>query len=135
MLERPQPNAGRDVHMSADGYSSASVQNSPVADDRSLADADAFWFANFGAAIDHNPRTEADSGGTVSRKAKSLRGDVADKTKKEELQAVAVPAILAFDSFEPRYEKQLELPPSPSHGLSSNRRSLPGPRRAIIDVG
>jgi hypothetical protein len=82
-----------------------------VADDRSLADADASWFANFGAAIDHNPRTEPNAGGTVSRTTKSLRGDVADKTEQEELQAVAVPVILAFSSFKLGYGRQYELPP------------------------
>ena len=81
-----------------------------MADDRSLADADAFRLADFGAAIDDDSWTEQDTGDTVGRKAKSLRGDVTDKTEKEELQAVAVPAILAFESFEPRYGKQYELP-------------------------
>lgn len=94
-----------------------------MANDRTFADADAFWFAKLGAAIDDDPRTELYAGGTVRCKAKSLRGNVADKTEKEELQTVAVPAILAFGYFESCYDRQFELPrlrhkaPLPASGL------------------
>ena len=135
MLERPQPNACREIHMPADGQPSAAIQDSPVANDRSFADADAFRFAKFGASIDDDPRTKLDAGGTVRCKTKSLRWNVADKTEKEELQAVAVPAILAFGLFEPGYDRQYELLPSPSHGPSPRHCSLPASRRSAINFG
>lgn len=106
-----------------------------MADDRSLADADAFRFAKFGAAIDDDPRAHPDAGGTIDGKAKLLGGNVADKTEKEEFQAVAVPAVLTFDHFELGYNCQDQPPAFPSRATSLSRFSVPTCKRAVVNVG
>jgi len=96
-----------------------------VANDRSFTDGDALRFPKLGTAIDDDPWTEPHAGGTVRCKTKSLSGNVADKTEKEEIQTVAVPAILVFPGLESGYDRQCELLPSPSQGISSGLWSLP----------